>query len=72
MHEILVNRLGSLGLPRNSVIRLTDRPDMTLAVFHGRKTITTTLYMKTPHDFLHHFLFAFVLLTTPFQRRVFP
>ena len=27
--EILVNRLGDVSLPRESVIRLTDRPDMT-------------------------------------------
>ena len=41
MHEVLVNRLGGLSLPRKSVIRLTDRPDMTLDVYHGRKTTTT-------------------------------
>ena len=38
MHEVLVNRLGDLSLPRKSVIRLTDRPDMTLDVYRGRKT----------------------------------
>ena len=38
MHEVLVNRLGGLSLPRKSVVRLTDRPDMTLDVYHGRKT----------------------------------
>ena len=38
MHEVLVNRLGDLGLPRKSVVRLTDRPDMTLDVYRGRKT----------------------------------
>ena len=37
MHEVLVNRLGGLSLPRNSVVRLTDRPDMTLDVYRGRK-----------------------------------
>ena len=30
MHEVLVNRLGGLSLPRKSVVRLTDRPDMTI------------------------------------------
>ena len=30
VHEVLVNRLGGLSLPRKSVVRLTDRPDMTL------------------------------------------
>ena len=38
MHEVLVNRLGGLILPRKSVVRLTDRPDMTLDVYRGRKT----------------------------------
>ena len=35
MHEVLVNRLGGLSLPRKSVVRLTDRPDMTLDVYRG-------------------------------------
>ena len=39
MHEVLVNRLGGLSLPRKSVVRLTDRPDMTLDVYQGCKTI---------------------------------
>ena len=38
MHEVLVNRLGGPSLPRKSVVRLTDRPDMTLDVYRGRKT----------------------------------
>ena len=38
VHEVLVNRLGGLSLPRKSVVRLTDRPDMTLNVYRGRKT----------------------------------
>ena len=40
MQEVLVNCLGSLSLPRKSVARLTDRLDMTLDVFRGRKTTT--------------------------------
>ena len=39
VHEVLVNRLGGLSLPRKSVVRLTDLPDMTLAVYR-RKTTT--------------------------------
>ena len=31
-----LNRLGGLSLPRKSVVRLTDRPDMTLDVYRGR------------------------------------
>ena len=40
MHEVLVNRLGGLNLPLKSVVRLTDRPDMTLDVYSGCKTTT--------------------------------
>ena len=35
-HPILVSRLGGLSLPWKSVVRLTDRPDMTLDVYRGR------------------------------------
>ena len=38
VQEVLVNRLGGLSLPRKSVVRLIDRPDMTLDVYRGRKT----------------------------------
>ena len=38
VHEVLVNRLGGLSLPRKSVVRLTDRPNMTFDVYRGRKT----------------------------------
>ena len=40
VHEVLVNGLGGLSLPKKSVLRLTDRPNMTLYVYHGRKTTT--------------------------------
>ena len=39
MHEELVNCLGGLSLPRKNVVRLTDRPDMTLDFYRGRKAI---------------------------------
>ena len=38
VHEVLVKCLGGLSLPRKSVVRLTDRPDMTLDVYSGRET----------------------------------
>ena len=44
VHEVLVNRLGGLNLPRKSVVRLTDRPDMTLDVYRGRKTTIQQQY----------------------------
>ena len=64
MHEALVNRLGSLSLPRKNVVRFTDRPDMnmqiwvihvdrpdmTIDVYRGFKT-TTRLLVTTWHCF---------------------
>ena len=44
VHEVLVNRLGGLNLPRKSVARLTDRPDMTIDVYRGRNT---TIHLGT-------------------------
>ena len=45
MHKVLVNRLGGLSLTRKSVVRLTDRPNMTLDVYRGRKI---TMQKKMP------------------------
>ena len=48
VHKVLVNRVGGLNLPRKSVVRLTDRPIMTLDVYRGRKTTiqhTTTQFL---------------------------
>ena len=45
MAKVCVLSTGYLprgGLPRNSVDRLTDRPDMTSAVDRGRKASTQT------------------------------
>ena len=47
MHEVLVNRLGGLSLPRKSVVRLTDRRDMTLDVYRGRKTTLQQHYTQS-------------------------
>ena len=52
MHEVLVNRLGGLSLPRKSVVRLTDRPDMTIDVYHGRKTTMQQQQQKQIVKFL--------------------
>ena len=71
MHEVLVNRLGGLSLPRKSVVRLTDRPDMTLDVYRESKTTTQQQqqhkhilkYFRTNCEILIHdgeSLFAFV------------
>ena len=53
VHEVLVNRLGGLSLPRKSVVRLTDRPDMTLDVYRGRKTT-----IQQQYNILHFQIFA--------------
>ena len=37
MDLILVDSLGGLSLPKKSVVRLTDHPNMTIAVYRGRK-----------------------------------
>ena len=37
MHKVLVNRLGG-SLPRKIVVRLTDHPNIIIAVYRGRKT----------------------------------
>ena len=46
VHEVLVNCLGGLSLPRKSGVRLTDRPNMTLDVYHGRKRITHNMNIE--------------------------
>ena len=38
MHLALVNRLGGLSLSRNSVVKLTDRPNMTIAAYNNNIT----------------------------------
>ena len=48
VHEVLVNRLGDLSLPRKSVVRLTNRPDMTLDVYRGRKTTMQQKQLSCP------------------------
>ena len=58
MHEVHVNRLGGLSLPRKSVVRLTDRPDMTLDVYRGRNILPPPLNSRNNSN---NFLFVFVL-----------
>ena len=45
VHEVLVNRFDGLSLPRKSVVTLTDRPNMTLAVNPKGKTTTINLWL---------------------------
>ena len=50
VHEVLVNRLGGLSLPRKNVVRLTDRSDMTLDVYRGRKTTMQQQNLMKGHN----------------------
>ena len=52
MHEVLVNRLGGLSLPRKSVVSLADRPNMTLNVYRGRKKQQHTYNVSENWGFL--------------------
>ena len=52
VHEVLINRLGGLSLPRKSEVRLTDRPDMTLDVYRGRKTTIQQQQLQSVKDML--------------------
>ena len=63
MHEVLVNRLGGLSLPRKSVVRLTDRPDMTLDVYRGRKT-TIQQHQMTIHEIIFWHVHVAPLIAT--------
>ena len=64
MHDALVNGLGGLSLPRKSVVRLTDYFSMTLNVYHGHKTTTTTYFIPNKY----HIFFYFDQLKTIFKR----
>ena len=52
MHEVLVDHLGGLSLPRKSAVRLTDRPDMTLDVYRGCKTTIQQIPRCSPVESL--------------------
>ena len=43
VHLVLVNLLRGLSLHGKSMVRLTDHPNMTIAVYHGHKNNSTTI-----------------------------
>ena len=43
-------------MPRKSVVRLTDRPDMTLDVYRGRKTTMQQQQQQHPYIFFYSFI----------------
>ena len=70
MHEVLVNRLGGLSLPRKSVVRLTDRPDMTIDVYRGRKTTnqqSTTDVVDSQNSVIHDIAILDIIHVPPFK-----
>ena len=42
------------GLTRKSVVSITDCPDMTLAVYHGRKALNQLHRQTNATKFIHH------------------
>ena len=62
VHEVLVNRLGGLSLPRKGVVRLTDRPNMTLDVYRGRKTTMQQQQQPSGYHILEWFYDLSVVL----------
>ena len=60
MHEVLVNHLGGLSLPKKSVVRLTAHPDMTLDFYHGRKTTTQQQQLGYKHVKVYVYTLKFI------------
>ena len=52
VHLVLVNHLG-LSLPRNSVIRSADHPNVTIAIYCGRKETTQQQKSTGANPFLY-------------------
>ena len=52
MHLVLVNHIG-LSLPRNSVIRSADHPNVTIAVYYGRKATAQQQNSTGANSFLY-------------------
>ena len=51
VYLVLANRLGGLNLLiRNSVVRLTDSPDMTIAVYHQHKVTKQQVALYHSHN----------------------
>ena len=71
MHEVLVNRLEGLSLPRKNVVRLTDRPDMTLDVYRGRKTTMQQQQQQVSSTCNVYFLNSTYSIFSQFKRNKF-
>ena len=51
MHEVIVNGLGGLSLPRKSVVRLTDHPDTMFIVDIKQQHNNNRVYSAIRHSF---------------------
>ena len=49
MHKVPINRLEGLSQLRKIVVRLTNRPNMTLAVYRGRCIVALLFYVHGKH-----------------------
>ena len=56
MHLVLVNRSGGLNLPRNSVVRITARSDLTIAVVHIKQQINNNNDMFCKAEGLYQYV----------------
>ena len=62
VHELLIKRLGGLSLSRKRVVRLTDRPDLTLAVqTHHQQHSCNSWFLATFLDFLLKYILMHLL-----------
>ena len=70
MHEVLINRLGGLSLPRKSEVRLTDRPDMTLDAYRGPTTTKAQRirYAISVNMQFNKVCIVWVVLSVPFPK----
>ena len=61
VHEVPVNCLRGLSLPRKNVVRTTGHYGMTIAIYHGRTT--TTQQQQRP--FVTHVMYSAVIYVHP-------
>ena len=66
-----ITSLGGLSLPRKSVVRLTDRPDMALDVCRGRKTTTQQQQQQQSTSHLEMFPILFPFQATDISKLIF-
>ena len=75
MHLVLVNRLGGLSLTRKSVVTLTGRPDMTIAVYCEPETRTQQQQLIIKNK-LYNFLISrlgqhkILVLISPYAKQI--